>query len=117
MKQKTYGKYRDIYFAYINGSTTEQLSQKYNLSQTTINSAIKHVQEEMNSPKENMYLFIRKNEPEGYTKIYQVLRRNGCETLEQLKNLDVKKMHKFKGCGEKTIIRTERLINLLKQVH
>jgi len=103
MKQQTYDKYRNIYFEYTNGSSIESLSEKYGMCMTSIYMAIRYMKQEENNKENILYMTIKTYKPESCTRIYNVLRRNYCDSLEQLRNINTNRVKTFRGCGKKTL--------------
>lgn len=94
-----------IYIARINGASVSVLSKEYALSEKRIRAICKRQEEKLANEEDLLYLAIRVLTSDicFAGKVYGTLKRNGIDTVEQVKDLTDEELKKMRCCGPKMI--------------
>lgn len=100
---------KEIYQDRKSGMTVKMITEKYNISITRAYQIFGEQQEEEALSDNRLFNLIKEAVPDKYFWIWNILKRSGVTTLEELQKLDAVQIKRIRGCGAKAI-------NIIQQI-
>lgn len=94
---------KEIYQDKKSGMTIKAITEKYSISLARVYQIVTEEQTEETLQGNELFIRIKEFAPVGYMRIWNILKRSGVTTLEELQRYDTKQIKRMRGCGAKAL--------------